>query len=113
MDNKERKIQTEVEKTLMSLDNRERLQPNPWLMTRIEERLKKESQGARKPAWSFSRVLQPTFMVLLLLLNVYTAYTVFSTESWSETDESNDISISDDFAYMDIDEQTLEYYIPE
>lgn len=107
MDNKEKYIQEEVDKTMRSLDDRQRLHANPWLFSRIESQLKSDEKS--NGSWSFFQLLQPAIMCCLLLLNIYTAYTVFSNSSINE--ELSSEYTESEYGYMA--DQSLEYYIPE
>ena len=73
---------------MASLGRMERLEGNPWLYTRIKQRISEiDQQDAPVP--SLMRQLQPLFLVLLLLVNIWTAFTVFdnttSEEEYFET----------------------------
>jgi len=107
MDKKERYIEEEVEKTMQSLDNRPRLNANPWLFDRIESKLRSNEKPSKD--WTFSQLLQPAMLCCLLLLNIYMAYTVFSNSSINE--ELNSENMESEYSYMA--DQSLEYYIPE
>ncbi len=107
MDNKEKDIQKEIENTMQSLDDIPRLKANPWLFARIEEQLKTTEKPSN--VWTFSQLLQPAIVCGLLLLNVFTAYTVFSNSSINE--DKNIDGIENEYAYMT--DQSLEYYITE
>ncbi len=107
MDNKEKDIQKEIENTMQSLDDIPRLKANPWLFARLEEQLKTTEKPSALGA--LSQLLQPAIVACLLLLNVYTAYAVFSNTSIEEDGITD--SIESEYSYMA--DQSLEYYISE
>jgi predicted anti-sigma-YlaC factor YlaD len=63
------KIYAELNETLNLIDKRKRLDENPYLYTRIKQRL--ESEKILKPKSAFKRILQPAFLSLLILFSVY------------------------------------------
>ena len=107
MDNKEKEIQKEIEKTMQSLDHPPRLKANPWLFTRIEEQLKTTEKS--NAGWTFSQSLRSAIVCCLLLINFYTVYIFFSKSATTEGIITNEME--SEYAYMV--EQSLEYYIPE
>ncbi len=107
MQNREKNIQEEIEKTMQSLDELPRLKGNPWLFDRIEAQLNTTEKPSK--TWTFSHVLQPVIVCCLLLVNVYTAYTVFSNSSITE--DLNTENMESEYSYMT--GQSTDYYIPE
>jgi len=106
MENQEDKIRREVEKTFSSLDNHQRLEANPYLYSKIKEKL-----GSRD-ANLFERVaiskIQVAFFVGLLFLNVYSVYAVASTTANSEDYIE---TLADEYQIENSDLSNL--YIPE
>ena len=63
---KRRKIDEEVRKTMEVFDRMERVEGNPFLMTRLEEKMQ-TSSGVRRPRLA----IQWAMLALLLLVNVF------------------------------------------
>lgn len=66
--NKKEKIEEEVKKTLGMLDQKESLPPNPYFYTRVQQRIKANSEN-NSTVW---RYLKPALLIILLLINVST-----------------------------------------
>ncbi|NRB50881.1 MAG: hypothetical protein HRU41_24640 [Saprospiraceae bacterium] len=67
MDKPRQDIESEIERTLSTLDEVERVSGNPFLYTRIQEQMRQSKTGSsskRAAAWSLA------FAVLLLLVNI-------------------------------------------
>lgn len=85
MDRKER-IQQEIDKTLEQFDNAERIKPNPFLLTRIEARIREEK---RERKFSVARtVLRPALLLIILAANIFTIseFLHYRTESTGSND---------------------------
>lgn len=77
-------INNKVEKTLQSWDNIERFEANPFLYTRIEQKIKNLEQPPPKTNWSW--IWQPLLVTVLVTVNFFTIATALSssdTESQS------------------------------
>ena len=68
--NKEKKISKEIEKTLGQLKEVESLEPNPYLYTRIQQKLNEQ----KKSKFGFSEILKPALFTVLFTINVITVY---------------------------------------
>ena len=78
-------INKEVEKTLQSWDNINRLEANPFLYTRIEQRSKNLDAPPEKRVWGW--VWQPLLVAVIIAMNFFTIATAFnSTEKQSVYD---------------------------
>jgi len=108
--NRDKKIQEEVQKTMNSLNKLERLEANPYLFTRIEERLKAGVVTPAERPRSFLQLLQPALVACLLLFNVWVAYNIFDS---GPTDITYVENSAYDFSYLTVEGQTIENYIPE
>ncbi len=73
-----KKNSTKVEKTLKSWDDIERFEANPFLYTRIEQKIK-NSQISIVPVWQW--IWQPTLVVVLIVFNCFTIATAFSNNN--------------------------------
>lgn len=68
-------IEEEVNKTLASLDQIERVEGNPFLYTRIQERMRAESQA--RPAAGYQAILRLSLAAILLAVNVGGVYSYY------------------------------------
>ena len=75
MKKKKTALEKEVEKTLQSFDRLQPLAHNPYFYTRLKTRLEEERK--RKAGWRPLLVLRPVLVVLLALVNVYTAFLIW------------------------------------
>jgi len=73
---KQEKIKNEIEKTLSQFEKDESLQPNPYLFTRIQQRL--DEQNRKKQ--HFSGVLKPALFSALFAINMITAIWYINVE---------------------------------
>ncbi|MCP5062563.1 MAG: hypothetical protein GY936_08880 [Ignavibacteriae bacterium] len=93
---KQEKIEQEINKTLSQFEKAEVLQPNPYLFTRIQQRL--DEKNRRKNY--FSRALKPAFFSALLATNMITAIWYLNVEDLSKS-SNTDLELieilSDDF----------------
>jgi hypothetical protein len=67
--NKREKIEREIDKTLGQFEKKDSLEPNPYLNTRIQQRL--DERNRKK--LNFSAILKPAFFTALIAINLYTA----------------------------------------
>ena len=105
------KIEQEVKQTMTSLDRRKRLEGNPWLITRIQQRISESDSQTSSGQFSLGR-LQPLVFVVLLFVNIWTAYTVFNnTNADLPTDEDYFEALAEE--YSPNDDQSLNYYMEE
>ena len=72
MDKKE-KILDEVNKTLQVMDDLKNLDGNPFLYTRLKTRLAAEKRPAPSHWHRLVLILRPAGLLVLFLLNIYTA----------------------------------------
>jgi len=102
---KQEKIEKEIEKTLNQFENVETLEPNPYLSTRIQQRLNERNDIKFK----IGTVLKPAFLTLLFAFNIVTTiwYVNPSEQNYElEKDESLIEILSSDFN-LDSDESNL------
>ena len=83
--NKQEKIEQEINKTLTQFEKAEVLEPNPYLFTRIQQRL--DEQNRRKNY--FSRALKPAFFSALLAVNMITAIWYLNVEDLNNSNNSD------------------------
>jgi hypothetical protein len=75
MDKRQDKIHWEVQKTMDSLDQFQRLEGNPYLYTRIKQKM--AAQAAPSAGYLLDW-LQPLALLLLLLVNIWSVHTVYN-----------------------------------
>jgi hypothetical protein len=88
MDKKTR-IAEEVEKTLQCFEDFEKIEPNPFFLTRLKARIRSfegEKERVSHSEWSI-RGLRPALLCLLVVINIFSAILVFQgKDSQTETD---------------------------
>ncbi len=83
---KEKKIFEEVEKTISVLERMKKLEPNPFLYTRIKAEMGKRTlKNTKKTQLPFA--IKPTIIFVILLLNLFTAIYFFKTNPKQDTSE--------------------------
>ena len=109
MKNKKINIDQEIQKTMESIDQIQRVEGNPFLYTRLQEKLRQEAEGdlvtihTRFPIW------QVAMVVGLLFLN---GFTLMQSGFFNETTETVATSIdefADEYALMENEMEDLEY----
>lgn len=83
--NEQEKIQNEIEKTMGLLNKKESLQPNPYLYTRIQQKLNEKP----KKEFSIFSILKPAFFTALLALNITTAIWYTNSDSLINSTETD------------------------
>ena len=76
------KIKEEVEKTLNAFDNISNLDENPYLFTRLQAEIESGETSAK--AKTTGEILRPAFLILFLMLNLFTVFYAFN-----QSNESN------------------------
>lgn len=69
-------INNEIEKTLQSWDNIERFEANPFLYTRIEQKIKNLETPPERLNKSW--IWQPVLIAVIVVVNFFTIATAFS-----------------------------------
>ncbi len=64
------KAYEELKATLSLTEKTERLKPNPFLYTRIKQKLEEQNNKKKIPGFSINKILQPLIMSLLLILGI-------------------------------------------
>ena len=79
---KMKRVEEEIEKTMDLLDNVGKLEPNPYLFTRIKTRLDErgEKNTQLKEEGSFAVKLLPALMVLLVVFNFFSIIDFVSSD---------------------------------
>ncbi len=93
---KQEKIESEIEKTLNQFENIETLEPNPYLFTRIKQKLEEKN----KSKFNVEVILKPAFFTLLFAVNLITTiWYVNSTDEYYRTDTNQGLVeiLSSDF----------------
>lgn len=103
-----REIYEGLNETLNLIDKRKRLNENPYLYTRIKQRL--ESEKALKPKPVFKRILQPAFLSLLILFSVYFGIQLgLSYQIDSVENELTETSTS--YYFNDLEHENIEFLL--
>lgn len=109
MKNKKINIDEEVKKTMESIDQIQRVEGNPFLYTRLQEKLRQEAEGdvittrTRFPIWQFALV------VGLLFIN---GFALMQSGYFDETTETATTSIdefAEEYALIVNEAEDLEY----
>jgi len=97
---KSKNIQSEVEKTLNSLDNWKKIEADPYFYTRLSVRLENRAQP-KLFSWFFdSPILRPALIAIALLINVLSVSYLLSS--------NNNVAKSTDFANLFAEEYMLD-----
>ena len=110
MENKKHHIEQEVQKTMDSLDHLLRVEGNPFLYTRLQERLRQQNEArevikpTRFPVWQFAIV------ACLLLINSIALHQFgfFDSENAVANDEITIEDFADEYALTQ-NEEDLDY----
>jgi len=90
-------IESEVQKTMDSIDEIQRVDGNPFLYTRLQEQLKQQNESSDYKKRSRIPVFQITMVAILLLSNIFvlnqTGY--FDSESTSIDDFANEYTLNE------------------
>ena len=81
---KQEKIEQEITKTLTQFEKAEVLQPNPYLFTRIQQRLNEKNKRRNY----FPRALKPAFFSALLAVNIITTVWYLNAEDLNNSNNS-------------------------
>lgn len=109
MKNNKINIDQEVQQTMESIDHIQRVEGNPFLYTRLQEKLRQEAEGdvvtirTRFPVWQFAMI------VGLLLIN---GFALVQSDYFDDTTETVATSIdafADEYALSTGEEEDLEY----
>lgn len=109
MKNNKINIDQEVQKTMESIDQIQRVEGNPFLYTRLQEKLRQEVEGdvvtirTRLPIWQFAMI------VGLLFIN---GFALVQSGYFDDTTETATTSIDDfanEYALMENEMEDLEY----
>jgi hypothetical protein len=93
---KEKQILEEVDKTLSSLDDLPTLQPNPFLFTRLQNKLANEDLRAEKSILGNLR-FRTVALVVILILNIMTVVTFFNKDKRDYSKEQLISSLNNDY----------------
>lgn len=77
MSHKNKDIKKEIERTMNVLDEWKRPDSNPYFITRLNARLK-DKTTVKGMDWA--AVLRPTFLGLLVMVNLFTFYNINNNE---------------------------------
>lgn len=101
----------ELNSTMELLDKRKRLEPNPFLYTRLKERLSDSGENeARIRVPVFSRVLQPLILSLLLAGALFTGIKLGNTVV-REQEHAFTYTEETEYYLNDMEHESLEVYL--
>ena len=109
MKNRKINIDQEVQKTMESIDQIQRVEGNPFLYTRLQEKLRQEAEGdvvtihTRFPVWQMAMV------VVLLFVNGFALMQSGYFDESTETATTNIDQFADEYALIASEEEDLEY----
>lgn len=109
MKNKKININQEVKKTMESIDQIQRVEGNPFLYTRLQEKLRQEAEGdvvtvhTRFPVWQFAMV------VGLLFINGFALVQSGYFDQTTETAVTSIDEFADEYALVESEMEDLEY----
>lgn len=109
MKNKKINIDEEVKKTMESIDQIQRVDGNPFLFTRLQEKLRQEEVGSdstirtRIPVWQFAMVFG------LLLINSFALFQSGYLEESTEVVTTSIDQFADEYALTESEVEDLEY----
>lgn len=109
MKNKKINIDQEVKKTMESIDQIQRVEGNPFLYTRLQEKLRREIEGevvtirTRFPIWQFAMIVGLLFVNGLALMQ-----SGYFDESTETTTASID-EFAEEYALTENEAEDLEY----
>jgi len=106
--NTQKNIQAEIEKTLNSLNSYTKRKAKPFLYTRIQEKLGKET-AANTYNWLFDTpILKPVFASLIILINVFTVWQLAVNKENQISETENYIeSFNEEYAF---NESSVNYF---
>ncbi len=102
-------IDQEVQKTMESIDQIQRVEGNPFLYTRLQEKLRQEAEGdvvtirTRFPIWQFAMV------VGLLFINGFALMQSGYFDDTTETTATSIDQFADEYALAESEMEDLEY----
>jgi predicted anti-sigma-YlaC factor YlaD len=101
----------ELNSTMRLINKRERLEPNPFLYTRIKEKLHDSQENEiRVKIPVFRRVLQPVMLSLLLAGAIFTGIKLGDTIV-SEQEQTNTYAEETEYYLNDMEHESLEVYL--
>ena len=109
MKNKNTHIDQEVKKTMESIDQIQRIEGNPFLYTRLQERLRQEAEvdvvtvRTRFPVWQFAMI------VGLLFVNGFALVQSGYFDNTTETAATSIDEFADEYALAESEMEDLEY----
>lgn len=109
MKNRKINIDQEVQKTMESIDQIQRVEGNPFLYTRLQEKLRQEAEGevvtirTRFPVW------QVAMVVVLLFINGFALMEFGYFDETTETVATSIDEFADEYALASNETEDLEY----
>lgn len=110
MENKKHHINQEIQKTMESIDQIQRVEGNPFLYTRLQERLKQQGEAKHITTQSRFPVWQLAVVVFLLLINSTVLFQsgYFDQENTVTSEDLTLDNFADEYA-LSQDDEDLDY----
>ncbi len=102
-------LYTELETTLILIENKKTIEPNPFLYSRIKQKLdnleSKKEQATFNPV--YKKILQPVILSFLLVIGLYSGVRLGNTFSIKQQDILS-VSQTTEFYLNDLQQEKLE-----
>lgn len=109
MKNNKINIDQEVQKTMESIDQIQRVEGNPFLYTRLQEKLRQEAEGENITIRTRFPVWQVTMMVVLLFINGVALMQSGYLDATTETATNSIDKFAEEYALTESETEDLEY----
>lgn len=86
---REKRIMDEVYKTMQVMDNQKILDENPFFYTRLKARMSELSTRRVSTSQKVMIAIRPVGLLLLLLMNIFTALYIVKAESNNDTNTAS------------------------
>lgn len=109
MKNNKINIDQEIQKTMESIDQIQRVEGNPFLYTRLQEKLRQEAEGdvvtirTRFPVWQFAMIIG------LLFINGFALMQSGYFDNTNETAETSIDEFANEYALAENEMEDLDY----
>jgi len=102
-------LYTELEATINLIKKKKNLEPNPFLYTRIKQKLEVIENEKNQPVFSpaFIKVLQPVFLLFLLAISLISGIELGNTFEIKQQEEIS-MSQTTEFYFNDFHQEKLE-----
>lgn len=84
MNDRNRHIEKQVRQTMSLLDHPEKIQAGPWFRSHVHNKLRQLHEKPEPQTWVWQRLLRPSVLVIIVILNVATFLTTINTTQASQ-----------------------------